>query len=66
MKEYEFWYSESITYKAGFVARDLDHAKELLEKVFTSGEIYLEDLPEFWSKDKGSDFDYSPENLREY
>lgn len=64
-KTYTFWYSETYTYKGGFDAENLEEAKELLSKVF-DGEIGIEELPEFWNKDKGYEADYSPETLEEW
>ena len=66
MKTYTFWYTESYTYKGGFEAESLEQAQELLAKVFDDGELNFEDLPEFWSKDKGYDAEYSPETLEEH
>lgn len=65
MKEYTFWYSETYTYKAGFKAENLEEATKLVNEVF-EGERAIEDLPEFWNKDKGYEADYSPETLEEW
>lgn len=56
MNDYVFWYSETNTYKAGFTAENREEAERLLTSV-ANGELYhLEDLPEFWSKQKGSEW----------
>ncbi len=65
-KTYTFWYTESYTYKGGFKAESLEQAQELLSQVFDDGEISVEELPEFWSKDKGYEVEYSPETLEEW
>jgi len=51
MTMYTFWYTEEVTYKAGFEAESPEQAKELLEGI-QSGEAYVDDLPEFWNKHK--------------
>ena len=66
MREYTFWYSETDTYKAGFMAANDEEAKELLRKVFEAGELSLDDLPSAWSKSKAYETDYSPETLDSY
>jgi hypothetical protein len=65
MKTYTFWYSEEYTYKAGFQAESLEEATKLINEVF-EGDTAIEDLPAFWSKDKGYESDYSPETLEEH
>jgi hypothetical protein len=64
-KTYTFWYDETYTYKAGFTAESLEEAQKLLAEVF-EGETAIEDLPGYWSKDKGYESDYAPETLEEY
>jgi hypothetical protein len=64
MNDYTFWYSETNTYKAGFKAENFQQAQDLLSQVF-DGETPIEDLPEFWSKGKDFEFEYSPETLEE-
>lgn len=49
--EVVFWYSEEIVNKAYFVAESEEQGRELLRQV-QDGEIFLEDLPEFYSKSK--------------
>jgi len=51
MKEYTFWYTEEVTYKAGFKAESAEQALELLKGIQRS-ENDVEDLPEFWHKSK--------------
>ncbi len=65
-KTYTFWYDETYTYKVGFKADSLEQAQELLSQVFDEGEFSVEQLPEFWSKDKNYEFDYAPETLEEW
>ena len=64
MKEYVFWYSETITYKAGFEAKNKKQAEALLIDVF-EGYKHITELPEFWENDKSNEFEYSPETLEE-
>jgi hypothetical protein len=66
LKQYTFWYSETDTYKAGFMAANDDEAKELLAKVFDTGELSLDDLPDAWSKSKSIETEYAPETLVSY
>jgi hypothetical protein len=66
MKEYTFWYSETDTYKAGFMAANDDEARESLRKVFDTGELSLDDLPSAWKKSKHYETDYSPETLESH
>ncbi len=66
MREYTFWYSETDTYKAGFMAANDDDAKELLSKVFETGELSFDDLPSAWKKSKLIETDYTPETLESY
>jgi hypothetical protein len=54
MATFEFWYSETIDSKGWFEADSLEHAKELIEKV-REFEIDVEELPEFFSKEKGNE-----------
>lgn len=63
-KTYTFWYSEECTYKGGFQAESLEEAQKLLDEVF-EGERAIEDLPGYWSKDKGYEAEYAPETLEE-
>lgn len=70
MKDFVFWYSEDTAYKAGFEAETLEEAQSLLEAHFrgdSRSESFgdLEELPGFWSKIKGNDYDYAPETLEE-
>jgi len=66
MPQYEFWYTDNATYKAGFEADNLEEAREMLEKVFSTHELFLDELPDFWQKHKNGEYDYSPETLEEY
>jgi hypothetical protein len=52
METYEIWYDEVYTYKAWFTADSKEQAQELLERV-ESGEIEIDSLDNFVSKDKG-------------
>jgi hypothetical protein len=63
MPTYEFWYSETDTYKAWFDAKNSRQAKKLLREVF-EGDKVLGDLPNFDNNSKDYDADYSPETLR--
>lgn len=65
MKTYTFWYNETHTYKGGFHAKSLEEAKELLRKAFNN-DIDMNDLPDFWYKDKGYDFELAPETIEEW
>lgn len=65
MKEFVFWYSTEIVYKAGFMAKNKEEAEQLLKKVFIHSEISLDELPEFWNKTKDWNNSYSPETLEE-
>jgi hypothetical protein len=51
MPTYEFWYNETYTYKAWFIAEDKDQALKMIESV-EQGDLDIEDLPEFGKKDK--------------
>jgi hypothetical protein len=65
MPEYEFWYSETYTYKAWFRAENKEHAIEKLEAVF-QGDIDLEDdLSGFGKKSKGYEIDLDPLSIEE-
>jgi hypothetical protein len=65
MPEYEFWYSETYTYKAWFSADSKEQAIELLESV-QQGDIDLEnDLTGFGHKDKGYELDLDPLSIEE-
>jgi len=64
MPTYEFWYSETDTFKAWFDAKNIREAEKLLEQVFETGEKGLGDLPNFDNNSKDYDADYSPETLR--
>jgi hypothetical protein len=50
-KNYVFWYNEEITYKGYFEASSREEAEALLEQV-QSGDVLLEDLPNFGKKEK--------------
>lgn len=63
MPTYEFWYSETDTYKAWFDAKNSRQAEKLLREVF-DGDKVLGDLPNFDNNSKDYDADYSPETLR--
>jgi hypothetical protein len=52
MPTYEIWYDETYTYKAWFTAENEEQAIDWLNKV-ELGEIDLESLDDFVSKDKG-------------
>ncbi len=56
MPEYEFWYSETYTYKAYFQADDNTEAKGLLRMV-ENGEIGPDDINGIHLKDKGYEID---------
>jgi hypothetical protein len=62
MKTYTFWYTEEVTYKAGFQAESLEHAKELLLGL-QRGEANVDDLPEFWNSTKGVGTEISLDTL---
>ena len=64
MKEYTFWYTEEITYKAGFKAENAIEASMLLSKV-QRGEVYIEELPEFWNKHKDGGVTVTLETIQE-
>ena len=64
MSDYSVWYSETYTYKGYFTANSKEHALELLKKV-NMGEIQIDELPEFGSKDKNYDLEISTETLEE-
>jgi hypothetical protein len=51
MKTYTFWYTEEVTYKAGFQADNPIDAMVMLRKI-QSGEMFIDELPEFWNKGK--------------
>lgn len=54
MKQFEFWYDEISTYKAGIEAETFDDAVKMLEDAFLHKTIqFFDELPGFWSKDKG-------------
>jgi hypothetical protein len=52
MPTYEIWYDETYTYKAWFTAENEEQAIDWLNKV-ESGEVDMESLDDFQSKDKG-------------
>ena len=52
MPTFEFWYSETATYRAYFKADDRAQAEELLRQA-NDGDIMFDDLPEFQDKNKG-------------
>lgn len=64
MPSYLFWYSDTSTYKAGFEATSLEEAQKLLDGVF-AGESAIEDLPAYWSKEKGYESEYDISTLEE-
>jgi len=63
MPTYEFWYSETDTFKAWFDARNIKQAEKLLKEVF-EGNKSVGDLPNFENNSKNYESDYSPETLR--
>lgn len=65
MKHYTVWYSQTDTYKIGFDAESLEDAQAKLEAVFEEFEYDMEELPNYWSKLKSVESDYSPETLEE-
>jgi hypothetical protein len=64
MKTYTFWYTEELTRKAGFQAENKEEAIKLLERV-QSGEIWIDDLPNGWAKDKDNSNVIGFDTLRE-
>ena len=69
MAEFVFWYDETITYKAGFEADSREDALRQLEETFAYRPIsdprFLEDLKEFWNKEKDFSKDFDPDTLEE-
>ena len=63
-KGYTFWYTESYTNKGYFEAESKEEALALLAKV-ASGDTCLDELPEWWYKDKGYELDMSTDTLEE-
>jgi hypothetical protein len=55
MKEYEFWYDDIATYKVRFKANSLEGAQKLVDSVFSTGEIGVENLPYVSRKHKGNE-----------
>ena len=51
MKTYTFWYTEELTRKAGFKAKNREEAIKILEGL-QAGDIWFDDLDEGWAKDK--------------
>jgi hypothetical protein len=65
MPDFEFWYSETYTYKAWFSAGSKEQAIEILEAV-QEGSLDLEsDLTAFGRKDKGYELDLDPQSIEE-
>ena len=66
--EYEFWYSETQTYKAGFVTQhgeSREGVQRMLDDIFIHGKKPLKSLPGFWQKLKESDIEYDSDSLEE-
>lgn len=66
--EYEFWYSETLTYKAGFVTEhgeSLEEVQKMLDDIFIHNKKPLKSLPGFWQKLKESDIEYDSDSLEE-
>lgn len=63
MPTYEFWYSETDTFKAWFDAKNIRQAEKLLKEVFEGDKVFG-DLPNFDNNSKDYDADYAPESLR--
>ena len=64
MKTYVVWFSETETYKMYFQAENLEHAKDLLDKV-NAGDIDTMDLPEVDKNSKDYEIVLSMETLEE-
>ena len=64
MPDYSVWYDEVYTYKGYFTADNREQALELLNKV-AMGEIQMEQLPSFGSKDKGYELETDLNTLEE-
>jgi len=64
MGKYVVWYDQTDTYKLWLEADSLEQAKALLQRVNT-GELGVEDLPEFDSKLKGVEIQVAIETLEE-
>ena len=64
MGKYAVWYDQTDTYKLWLEADSLEQAKALLQRVNT-GELGVEDLPEFDSKLKGVEIQVAIDTLEE-
>ncbi len=64
MELFEFWYTESATYRAYFKADSLEEATELLRQA-NDGEIMFDDLPDFTDQQRGNDLDVDLDTLKE-
>ena len=64
MPTYNFWYSETLVFVAGFDAENIEEAKRLLRELRESNEDPA-DLPNFESKQKNSELQIDLESLEE-
>lgn len=64
MTKFTVWYDETYTYKMGFEAETKEEALELIQAVY-QGDLDINELPGFWSKDKGYQIDIDPYTLEE-
>ena len=65
MKEYEVWYSETITYKAWFHAKSDEAAKEMIKEI-EWGTKDPDSLPEFDKTIKSVEYEFEqPEMIGE-
>ena len=64
MAQFEFWYSETQTFKGYFEAESIEEAVKLLEQA-QDGEIAFDDLPQWWNKDKGFELEFDPNSVKE-
>ena len=53
-KHYQFWYNVEEAWKASFTANSLEEAEALLEQV-ENGDINLDELPNYYERNKGLD-----------
>lgn len=65
MKRYTVWMDVTETWKVYFEANDLEHAKQLLQQLNTY-EIDVDDVPEYFEKNKGIEKQYALDTLEEH
>jgi len=61
---YNFWYSETLVFVAGFEAENIEEAERLLKELDEKG-VDPCDLPGFESKQKDCEIEYDLESLEE-